>query len=216
MWRLYCLCCLQVEDLGLNFAIVDNEFDETRETDLVPGGKDIVVNNDNRMQYINAVANYRLNTQIRRQSSAFLAGVRRVVRLSWFQVFSESELQKVISGTPGGLDIADLRAHTNYSGGYNDGHPVIDLFWKVLESMTAEQQTGLLQFATSSDRAPLLGFRYLNPTFCIHRGGAGDLDRLPSAATCMNLLKLPPYEDSAVMREKLAMAISANGSYGLS
>ena len=28
---------------------------------------------------------------------------------------------QVISGTRGGLDIPDLRAHTNYSGGYNDG-----------------------------------------------------------------------------------------------
>ena len=42
------------------------EFDETRETDLVPGGKDIVVNNENRMQYISSVAHYRLNTQILR------------------------------------------------------------------------------------------------------------------------------------------------------
>ena len=40
-----------VEDLGLNFAIVDSEFDATRETELVPGGKDIEVTNDNRIQY---------------------------------------------------------------------------------------------------------------------------------------------------------------------
>jgi ubiquitin-protein ligase E3 C len=76
-----------VEDLGLNFAIVDNEFDETRETELVPGGKDIAVTNENRIQYIGCVAHYRLNYQIKRQSHAFLTGLRGVFHRDWYQMF---------------------------------------------------------------------------------------------------------------------------------
>ena len=197
-------------------------------TELLPNGKDIAVTNENRMHYIHRVANYRLNFQIKRQSAAFLDGLREIIPVEWFQMFSEGELQQLISGTRGGVDIDNLRAYTNYSGGYNPQHPVIELFWHVLGTLSQEQQSALLQFATSSDRvsrvhpphlhracrqqgaralqAPLLGFQYLNPPFCIHRSGA-DTTRLPTASTCMNLLKLPPFETEELMREKIITAI---------
>ena len=168
------------DDLGLNFAIVNSEYDETRVTELMPNGKDIAVTNENRIHYIHRVANYRLNHQIKRQSAAFLDGLREIIPMEWFQMFSETELQQVISGTRGGIDIENLKLHTNYSGGklsalsfsfsfflgmragfipflpssagYNAGHPVIELFWHVVSGLSTEQQSSLLQFATSSDR----------------------------------------------------------------
>ena len=33
------------------------------------------------------------------------------------------------------------------------------------------------------------------------------LERLPTAATCMNLLKLPPYPSAAMMQSKLLFAL---------
>jgi len=66
-----------------------------------------------------------------------------------------------------------------------------------------EEQKDLLRFVTACPNTPLLGFSQLTPAFCVHRSGMGagsdapeataDLTRLPTAATCMNLLKLPPY-----------------------
>jgi ubiquitin-protein ligase E3 C len=32
-------------------------------------------------------------------------------------------------------------------------------------------------------------------------------DRLPTASTCMNLLKLPPYTSMSVLKQKLLIAI---------
>ena len=40
--------------------------------------------------------------------------------------------------------------------------------------------------------------------------------RLPSAATCMNLLKLPDYPTYEILREKLLYAISANAGFEMS
>ena len=40
--------------------------------------------------------------------------------------------------------------------------------------------------------------------------------RLPSAATCMNLLKLPRYWDAAQLRDKLLHAIGSNSGFELS
>ncbi|XP_012490552.1 uncharacterized protein LOC105803099 isoform X3 [Gossypium raimondii] len=57
----------------------------------------------------------------------------------------------------------------------------------------------LLKFVTSCSRAPLLGFKYLQPAFTIHKVasdaplwaaiGGSDVEQLPSASTCYNTLK---------------------------
>ena len=43
-----------------------------------------------------------------------------------------------------------------------------------------------------------------------------DVDRLPSASTCYNLLKLPNYRRGSTMREKLLYAISSGAGFDLS
>ena len=40
--------------------------------------------------------------------------------------------------------------------------------------------------------------------------------RLPSAATCMNLLKLPKYDSEQMLKEKLLYAIRSNSGFELS
>jgi ubiquitin-protein ligase E3 C len=61
----------------------------------------------------------------------------------------------------------------------------------------------------------MLGFRELSPSFSI-RAGAPDETRLPTSATCINLLKLPPYKDAQTLREKLLQAISSESGFDLS
>ncbi|XP_020696758.1 E3 ubiquitin-protein ligase UPL6-like [Dendrobium catenatum] len=78
-----------------------------------------------------------------------------------------------------------------------------------------------MRFVTGCSRGPLLGFRYLEPKFCIQRAAPlhaaeEDLDRLPTSATCMNLLKLPPYKSIEQMRNKLIYAINADAGFDLS
>jgi ubiquitin-protein ligase E3 C len=43
-----------------------------------------------------------------------------------------------------------------------------------------------------------------------------DLTRLPTAATCMNLLKLPPYTTKQAIKEKLMYAIKSGSGFDLS
>ena len=47
-----------------------------------------------------------------------------------------------------------------------------------------------------------------------HSGSAAQ--RLPTASTCFNLLKLPNYSRKAILREKLKYSISANAGFELS
>lgn len=46
--------------------------------------------------------------------------------------------------------------------------------------------------------------------------GGQDVEWLPSASTCYNMLKLPNYRRAAHMRKKLLYAISANAGFELS
>ncbi|KAJ8573968.1 hypothetical protein K7X08_010479 [Anisodus acutangulus] len=209
-----------VSDLELYFVIVNNEYGEQTEEELLPGGKSIRVTNENVITFIHLVANQRLNFQIRQQSSHFLRGFQQLIQKEWIDMFNEHELQLLISGSLDGIDIDDLRAHTNYTGGYHKEHYVIDMFWEVVKNFSLENQRNFLKFVTGCSRGPLLGFKYLEPLFCIQRAGgnASDeaLDRLPTSATCMNLLKFPPYRSKDQMKRKLLYAINADAGFDLS
>ncbi|MBA0780443.1 hypothetical protein Gotri_004539 [Gossypium trilobum] len=203
-----------ISELELYFVIVNNEYGEQTEEELLPGGKNIHVTNENVITFIHLVSNHRLNFQIRQQSSHFLRGFQQLMQKDWIDMFNEHELQLLISGSLDSLDVDDLRCHTNYAGGYHGEHYVIDMFWEVLKSFSLENQKKFLKFVTGCSRGPLLGFKYLEPLFCIQRaaGSASEeaLDRLPTSATCMNLLKLPPYRSKEQLEAKLMYAINAD------
>ncbi|XP_035270811.1 ubiquitin-protein ligase E3C isoform X1 [Anguilla anguilla] len=204
-----------VEELGLNFTVVNNDLGEAQVVELKPGGKDIPVSTANRIAYIHLVADYRLNKQIRPHCLAFRKGLANVVNLEWLRMFDQQEIQVLISGARVPICLDDLKKFTNYSGGYSANHPVIKIFWEVVESFTDEEKRKLLKFVTSCSRPPLLGFKELYPAFCIHNGG-NDLERLPTASTCMNLLKLPEFCDDQLMRNKLLYAIESSAGFELS
>ena len=84
----------------------------------------------------------------------------------------------------------------------------------MVEDFDENLRKKLLKFATSRSRAPLFGFKNLIPSFAIQNSGSAD--RLPTASTCMNLLKLPPIEDYEALKEKLICAIESDSGFDLS
>ncbi|XP_012278709.1 ubiquitin-protein ligase E3C [Orussus abietinus] len=203
-----------VTDLGLDFTVLSDELGERRVDELKPSGANIPVTNHNRIEYIHLMADYKLNKQIRTQCYAFRQGIGNVVPLDWLQMFNNKELQVLISGAQIPVDVNDLKQHTNYTGGYTLEHPTIAAFWKVVEEFDDTQKGQLLKFVTSCSRPPLLGFKELDPPFCIQHVDSSD--RLPTSSTCMNLLKLPEFPDEKTLREKLLYAIQAGAGFELS
>ncbi|RWS07895.1 ubiquitin-protein ligase E3C-like protein [Dinothrombium tinctorium] len=203
-----------VSELGLDFTVVNSDFGENEVVELKPGGSNIPVTAQNRIEYIHLMADYRLNKQIRNQCLAFKQGLANVIDLDWIRMFDAKELQTLISGAQTPIDIEDLKAHCNYSGGYASDHKMIVNFWKVVSGFNERQKRLLLKFVTSCSRPPLLGFKDLHPPFCIQ--SAGREDRLPTASTCMNLLKLPEFPDEATLRQRLQYAIESGVGFELS
>ena len=46
--------------------------------------------------------------------------------------------------------------------------------------------------------------------------GGADVDRLPTASTCYNMLKLPNYRRASTLKKKLLYAITSNAGFDLS
>lgn len=212
-------CGSTVEDLGLSFIITDNMYNTNEEVELKPGGREIPVTAANVVEYIHRFADYRLNRQGRLECNAFLTGFFDVLDPDWLRMFNASELQLLISGSLQPFDVDNLRSSVVYGGGYDENHPVIEHFWQVMQSLTVEQQRQFLRFVTGCSTAPLLGFEHLHPKICIRMSGLDDppdLERLPTSATCANLLKLPAYPSLELLRDKLIYAISSKSGFDLS
>ena len=213
-----------VADMGLTFSISTVLSPNiTAEVELVPGGKSIPVTGSNVAHFIHRVANFKLNEQIQTSCDAFLSGFYTIVPSAWVRSFNDSELQMLIGGAEGDsrLDLADLQNHVIYAGGYDEyqrahgeHHPTIVNLWNVLGGMTNAEQADFLRFVTSCPRPPILGFGHLQPPLTIQM--VQSEDRLPTAATCVSLLKLPAYRSRDVLREKLLYAIKSNSGFDLS
>ncbi|CAE7240841.1 UPL7 [Symbiodinium pilosum] len=207
--------CSDVEALGITFSISVTEKGVHKDIDLIPGGSDTPVTCENLTRYLHLMANYRTNVQFQRHNAAFLSGLQKVLPVAWLKMFDPYELNTLISGSTAGFDVKDLRANTVLSGGYQDDSPCVVWLWKLLqEDLEPEDMGRFLMFCTSCSRAPLLGFQNLNPKFCVHR--VPDSERLPTSATCANLLKLPDYVSYESLKSKVLQAIRAEAGFDLS
>lgn len=209
-----------VNDLCLNFTVSTDDFGvrgSEAEVPLVEDGVNVAVTNENKRSYIYLMAKYHCSDRIKEQSSAFTRGLWDVIDRSWLRLFNEPELQVLISGASDGrIDVADMKSHARYTGGYTMLDRNIVRFWSVVNKMSPKHQADLLRFVTSCERPPPLGFSSMNPPFTVQRIGImRDGEKLPSASTCFNTLKLPTYSSEKVLRERLIYAIESGAGFEL-
>ena len=60
-----------VRDLFLTFTVADS-IDHNKEIEIIKGGKNISVTNENKFKYIYRLAFHKLNEEIKEQTKAFL------------------------------------------------------------------------------------------------------------------------------------------------
>lgn len=230
----------EVEDLGLTFSFDQDILGQIVTHELIPGGRSINVTASNRISYIHHMAHFKMHRQIQSQVAAFRRGFRCLIPPDWLSLFSGPEVQRLISGDNSPIDLKDLRRNTSYYGGFHDSHRVVVWLWDLLEKdFSDKEKSAFLKFVTSCSKPPLLGFDYLEPPFSIRCVEVADDDddgdtvgsvlrgflalrkrdpvnRLPTASTCFNLLKLPNYQKKSTLREKLRYAITCNTGFELS
>jgi len=201
-----------VKDLGLSFSYSRNGVCGPMEFDLLPNGKSMQLDNESRVQFVLLLANHIANTCLQEPLNEFQKGFYSILSSSWLRFFDAEELQHLISGVrQKGFNVDDLKMHTVYHG-YNANDPTVQDLWTVLNNWDPDMRTKFLLFATSTDKAPLLGFASLEPLFAVSKH-SGDLSALPSVSTCTNMLKLPDYKNVNILDEKLRRAVSDSAGF---
>ena len=62
-----------------------------------------------RISYVHKLAHYKLSTQIKDQTDAFVRGFQSIINPQWMEMFTAREFQRVISGVDTDIDIDELR-----------------------------------------------------------------------------------------------------------
>lgn len=210
------LCWILENDptpLELTFSVEADEFGRNRIFPLKSGGESIHVTQENKREFVQLSAIFRLYSSISEQIEHLVSGFYEIIPKDLISIFNEQELELLISGTPD-IDVDEWRAATEYNG-YTSSDPVIVWWWRALKSFNREERAKVLSFATGTSRVPLNGFTELQGVqgvqrFSIHRA-YGDPDRLPQAHTCFNQIDLPQYSSYEMLRQQLLLAISEGG-----
>ncbi|KAJ8304000.1 hypothetical protein KUTeg_017583 [Tegillarca granosa] len=171
------------EDLDLTFSVEEDYFGELTERELKPGGKEITVTNENKMEYIMLVIKWRFISRIETQMQSFMKGFTALIQQNMIKIFDENELELLMCGLQD-IDVNDWKRNTAYKGEYNPNHPVIVNFWKAVYSFNNETRSRLLQFVTGTSRVPMNGFSEI-----------------------FNRIDLPPYFDYHELRKNLLTAV---------
>lgn len=67
-------------------------------------------------------------------------------------------MEMLLYGVPY-IDVQDWRANTDYRGGFNVNHQVIQWFWETMNNLDQQQLGRILKFSTGSSRTPISGFK---------------------------------------------------------
>ncbi|CAN0029115.1 unnamed protein product [Scytosiphon promiscuus] len=190
-----------VDQLGLSFECLELQFcAEGRDVD-----PDDAITDDNKAFYASLAVESRTSGRWRKQAKALAHGLRRMVPLGLLKMFTENELGLLLAG-PGDIDPDDWERNAEFRG---EASTVLQMwFWSVVRSLTKEERSLLLQFATGCSRLPAGGFRGLAPrVFTVVVVEYLPERPLPMAATCFYMLKLPRYPDLYSLRKYLLVAI---------
>ena len=128
-----------------------------QEIELVQGGKNIFLNDSNKITFIDKViyveAIMPYNEQVKYTQKGLFSIIDQDVR----GVFSVEELNFLITGQEN-IDLNDWKENTIYKGAYNPNHPVIKMFWDKIGSMQKNELIKFLEFSTGTGSVQIDGF----------------------------------------------------------
>jgi hypothetical protein len=199
------------EVFGQTFELTYERYGEQVNVELKEGGGDIIVDNNNREEYVAAYVAYQLEVSVAPQFEAFKRGFHKVAGGIAMNMFSSAELELLICGGKI-LDFNDLKKGATYQDGYTENSTAVGMFWDVVLEFDENQKKSFLKFISGSDRCPIDGLSQLG--LVISKNTDED-DRLPSAHTCFNHILLPEYSTLDIMKTRIIFAMEQTEGFGL-
>jgi hypothetical protein len=168
------------------------------------------VTNANREAFVLDYIDHLTRLSVLPALQAFKKGFGACIQPKSLTLFSPYTLRSLVEGTQY-ISIPLLQRCARYERGYTESHPTIVNFWHVAAAFDQDDCRHLLEFVTASDRVPVTGYEGI--TFHIER--VSDTRLLPTSSTCFGKLYLPDYENEAVLRGKLELAIRNSRGFGV-
>jgi hypothetical protein len=204
----------EIASLDMDFSVNRNLFGAKTTIELIPGGKETAVTNENLIRYILAYANFILFDEFEDHFQGWKRGWEKITHKNDILCkLSGQELQLLVEGDKThDIRLLDLKKGCRYVGFQKDD-PTVDFFWSVLSSLDRDHAKAFLVFLTGSSGVPISGLKGFQIT--IQKSGT-DTARLPVAHTCAATLDLPAgYANQQQLESKLLMALSEGGGFGL-
>jgi len=203
----------------LDFTATQERMGARVEVELVKGGADKEVTNNNLNEFLEANLKYQLLDLTKLQMTELILGFFDVVPEPALTVFDANELELILCGLPE-ISMDDWEANTIYSGlyeGKGSRDKVVEWFWDVVRNdFDQELKARLLQFVTGTSGVPSRGFSVLQGNdgnikkFAVH-GVYNSVFFYPRAHTCFNRIDLPNYNSKKDLYDKLKTAITIAG-----
>ena len=195
--------------------------------ELVPGGAEVVVTDENKARYVAALARHRATVvdgaSTLKAVRSMREGLNDVVPTRLLRGFSPEDLRRLVCGVDALCPKAwrsatrhsdfGASASTSVQGGVDgvgDGarggeHAVVGWFWRAVESLTPQRRSALLQFWTGASTLGPTGFDgcEFRLTLAHHLAPHS----LPESQTCSRTIKLAEYGSFDQLRRKLIMAL---------
>lgn len=159
--------------------------------------ENVFVTFENRFEYCDAVLHARLH-EFDEQIEMISTGINDVIPLNVLRLFSWQQLESLVAGSPT-FDIPLWKSKTDASGVPSK---TLELFWKVIESLTPKEQAGFVRFAWGRSRLP--SEKEFTTKMRLTSAGSSPL---PIAHTCFFSIELPDYPDEKSMRHGILAAI---------
>lgn len=163
---------------------------------LVPGedGDKKLVSFDSRNEYCKLAKESRMN-ESKEQIKAIKDGLTKVVPTEVLNLLTWQELETKVCGNPE-ISVDALKKSARYDSMLNENSPRVKVMWDALEKFNNDDRSRFLRFITGRRRLPCT----------IFIDSAEGSSKLPTSATCSNVLYLPKYDnvDEAVDRLKYA------------
>ncbi|EAT42542.1 AAEL005930-PA [Aedes aegypti] len=197
-----------LQSLELNFVIDLIPEEGSGSVEIVPGGRDIQVNETNVFDYVRKYAEYRMIKTQEKALDAIRSGVFDVLPDTALDQLTAEDLRLLLNGV-GDIHVGTLISYTSFNDESNESSDKLLKFkrwlWSVVEKMSNLERQDLVYFWTGSPALPASedGFQPM-PSVTIR---PADDAHLPTANTCISRLYIPLYSSKAVLRHKLLLAI---------
>jgi E3 ubiquitin-protein ligase NEDD4 len=196
-------------------VIKNNITSELDEIELIPNGKKIYINNENKYFFLEKFVEYYTYLRHKEKVDSILKGFNSLIPSDKLNIFSVEEFDLLLSGQIQ-IDVTDWKTNTEYIG-YSPNDNIIKWFWDSLLNLKPFQLKIFFTFCTGMARAPLNGFRVLQTSrnqivkFCIEK--VYNNNDLIQAKTCFNKILLPCYESYEKMKENIYKIVNNDTNF---